>query len=494
MRKIIHRMVFAVGLLAPGGLAAQAGAEVFPPLQPPPTLRALRSTSKIQVDGRLNESIWQMAPAITDFFCIEPRQGGPYRYTCRVQLCFDERNLYIGVFCKDSLGKKGLRVQDLRRDFAAFENDHFSIQLDPQNLKQYCVAFQVTPLGNQRDLQVFNDDFRDSDWNALWNVRTTLGDSGYVAEFAIPFQSLRYAAAAPGDSVRWGLSLSRLVRREYEVTTLPPVPQSFSPFRMTYAASLVGLELPPPAANIRVEPYLLYQYDQSGKGSTAGPAKLGGDLKWALNPHAVIDLTLNTDFAQAEVDRAVNNLTRFNVFFPERRQFFLENSGIWAGTDDVNLVPFFSRRIDLQGDFNAAPAPLDGGLRYTDRTPNRTLAALYVHQRATANRPGVHYGVLRWTRNYRKENNFGLMLTPQWEEATGAAPAAVNATLTLDGLIRPKDEWTIRYLLTSSYDERSGDWGLAGKFFAGRDRPSNYVGWLSYYVDRRYLPGMGFVF
>ncbi|MEM9981782.1 MAG: DUF5916 domain-containing protein, partial [Bacteroidota bacterium] len=310
-------------------LAGQDLSGNFPPPSQAPQIKAERALQTIVVDGKLNEPAWQNAEETSNFFRIEPRQGGTPLYQTRVKVLFDDKNLYIGAFCEDSLGKKGVRVQDLRRDFSRNENDIFQIQLDPQNLKQYCVSFQTTPYGNQLDLQSFNDAYIDSDWNALWSVRTTRSDSGYVVEFAIPFKTIRYERPEAGDVVKWGVTFSRLARRDYEQTVFPPIPQSLSPYRMTYAAELVGLALPEPSANIRIEPYALYQFDQINeeeRTTTDGQWKLGGDVKWAITPRSVLDLTFNTDFAQADVDQAVNNLERFNIFFPERRQFFLENS------------------------------------------------------------------------------------------------------------------------------------------------------------------------
>ena len=499
MKKLL--VLFAVIPLYP--LLAQQG-DNFPPPETPQEIQAVRTTGDIDVDGELNEEAWQNAPVTQDFFRIEPRQGGSYRYPTQVRMLFDDKNLYVGAFCYDSLGKAGRRAQDLRRDFTWGENDVFGIQLDPQNLKQYCVSFQTTPYGNQRDLQNFNDNNIDSDWNALWSVRTHPTDSGYYAEFAIPFKSIRYERAAFGDSAAgdpatWGLTFNRLARREYEQTVFPAIPQSFSPYRMTYAAQLKGLELPKPSANVRVEPYFLYQYDDRQEGdarSTDRDVKVGGDIKWAVNPRSVLDLTFNTDFAQAEVDRAVNNLERFNIFFPERRQFFLENSGIWAGAGNTSVVPFFSRRIGLQGNFNAEPARIDAGARYTMRDEQRAIAGLYIHQAETGNSPAASFGVARYLQNYGKENNVGIMVTHRLDEASEVlgTPQSNNTTLTVDGLIRPKSELTISYLLSGSRDNSNDTLGLAGNLFAGYNTNKFYLGWLTNFVSKDYNPDMGFVF
>ena len=175
-------------------------------------------------------------------------------------------------------------------------------------------------------------------------VRTQRTENGYMVEMAIPFKSLRYNQPENGNTIEWGMTLVRYARRDIEVSTFPAIPQSFTPYRMTYAAKLTGIEVPPPSENIRVEPYALYQYDENKEGAIVteknSDPKVGFDAKWAMNPRTVLDLTVNTDFAQADVDRAVNNLERFNIFFPERRQFFLENSGIWLVGFNSQSGPF----------------------------------------------------------------------------------------------------------------------------------------------------------
>lgn len=281
--------------------------------------------------------------------------------------------------------------------------------------------FNTTPLANQRDLQVFDDSYRDTDWDALWKVRTHITDSSYYAEYAIPFSTLRYNKAK-GDSTIWGISFSRLARRDYEQTTFPAVPQAFTIQRMTYAAKLKGLKLPPPSINIRAQPYSLYQHTISTNAvklkTRHNQLKMGGEVKWAVNPRAVLDLTFNTDFAQADVDRGVNNLSRFNVLFPERRQFFLENSGIWAGADFYGTKPFFSRQIGLDnsGGFNAEPVRIDAGIRYTDRTEKRTIAGLYIHQQEGAAIGTSNFGILRYLKNIGSQNNIGFMFTHRLDD------------------------------------------------------------------------------
>lgn len=462
-------------------------------------MRAVKTPAKITLDGALDEAVWQQASPISggDFFRIEPKQGGDFEFHTNVRVLFDERNLYVGVFCEDSLGRKGVRVQDFRRDFSFGENDIFFFQLDPQNLRRYCVSFQATPLGTQRDVQIFDDSVIDNDWDALWSVKTRMLPNGWSAEFAIPFKSLRYELPKEGEEVTWGFTASRLARRTYEQTVFPPIPQAFSPYRMTYAARLEGLELPKPALNLRLNPYFLYSFEKRIVNGAEIPGtndpKLGGDAKWAVNSHAVLDLTFNTDFAQADVDRAVNNLTRFNVFFPERRQFFLENSGIYPSGGGI--YPYFSRTIGLaNSQFNAAAVPIDAGIRFNDRNENRTLSGLYVHQQGTDQEGGSSFGLARFQKNFGKQNNFGAMLTHRFNEAGDNFDSNHNLTFTADWFMRPTDSWTVSGLLSSSWDEGRGKFGHAGNLFAGLQRNDIYAGWVTKWVSEDYLPGMGFVF
>ncbi|MGC4103734.1 DUF5916 domain-containing protein [Ferruginibacter sp.] len=473
----------------------------FPPPENPPAVFATRAKQAVVIDGRLDELCWQQAPIVKDFFRMEPRQGGRILYETQVRVVFDSKNVYVGAFCKDSSGRKGMRVQDLKRDWDYSGSDNFYVSLDPQNTKRFCVSFMTTPLGNVRDVQVFDDAFRDLDWDALWKVRTSITDSGWYAEMAIPFSSLRYDKPAETDSVTWGITFSRLARKDYEKTVYPAIPQTFTPQRMTYAAQLKGLELPAPSTNIRVQPYLLFQNDRSvssqGIANKSSKFKTGGEMKWAINPQSVLDLTFNTDFAQADVDRVVNNLTRFNVLFPERRQFFLENSGIYAGADVRGLKPFFSRSIGLSNtQYNADPVPLDAGVRFTNRNQKQAIAALYVHQRDTDLQPASNFSVFRYLRNYGKQSNVGAMITHRLDESdkNKGFVQRSNTTITIDGFIRPRDDFNIQYLVTASRDNRDDSIGVAGNFWIEYTPNKLYAFWKTTYIDDKYVPGMGFVF
>lgn len=479
---------------------SQESQVIFPPTKTPPIIISKKAKGSIKIDGVLNELDWKNIKPITNFFRMEPTQGGRYNYSTEVKVLFDDKNLYIGAFCKDSIGKKGIRVQDLRRDFDFGENDVFGVQIDAQNTKQFSVSFQTTPYGNQKDLQVFNGKNKDLDWNTLWNVKTTRTKNGFYAEFAIPFKSLRYDIPKNNKPIEWGITFFRLARRDYELTVFPKIPQAFGPHRMSYAAKLTGIKAPKPSTNLQVTPYILYNYDEEKKGSyltnKTNSTKFGGDIKWAITPNSVVDVTFNTDFAQADVDKAVNNLERFNVFFPERRQFFLENSGIWSGSNNSQIKPFFSRKIGLRGNFNAQSAPIDIGARFTNKNEQRTIAGLYVHQSDTEASAAANFTVFRYLQNYGRENNIGLMLTHRLDERNTSLSLGKNEnfSITVDGLIRPKDEWTISYMLSGTNNSSNKNWGFAGNTSISYSTNKMFWRWKSNFVSKQYNPAMGFVY
>ncbi|OGX82409.1 hypothetical protein BEN47_18555 [Hymenobacter lapidarius] len=486
--------------LLPVGPAAHAQ-EIFAPPATPPVIRAVRATGPITVDGRLDEAAWRAAPVIRNFRQVEPNQGQPARPDTDVRIVFDEHNLYIGAFCADSLGAAGVRAPDMRRDFDFFEHDLFGVGFDPFRTRRNVMSFQTNPYGAQRDLQVFDDNLFDRDWDALWKVRTTRTDSGWVAEMQLPWATLRYPAGSknPTDTVEWGINFVRLARRSNQTSGFPGWPRAYTNARMSYAAVVRGLQPPPAGANIRVAPYLVTQVERNRPGrdeptTRDTKVKVGGDVKWAINPHAVLDLTLNTDFAQADADRQVINLRRFNVFFPERRQFFLENAGLFAPSTPL-FQPFFSRTIGL-GD-NGLPLPLTGGARYTDRTVGRGIGGLYVRQKGddfAGGQAPAHFGVGRYLKNYGKQNNVGLLVTSRTDEARAdTGRVGQSTTVSIDGFIRPSQPWTINYLLSGSLArERTGN-GLAGHMGVSYSTNQYYLATQHSLITERYLPVMGFV-
>lgn len=459
--------------------------------QEQPATRALihanRATHPIRIDGVLDKPDWSTTETISQFRQIKPRQGEPARFDTEVRLLFNGEYLYIGAICHDSSGAVGVRTPDMKRDFDFSTTDVFGVSLDPIGDRRMAVAFQVNPFGAQRDLQVLNDTITDTDWDERWMVRTTIGRTRWTVELAIPWQALRYNATS---ATEWGVNFYRTARRVNEQSAWAPWPREYSPYRMSYAGRVVGLEPPPPSRNLRVQPYVVTKNERGNGGSTLNP-QIGGDAKWAITSNTALDLTINTDFAQPDVDRQVINLSRFSVFFPERRQFFLENASLFRVGWDRTIEPFFSRRIGL--DANAAPAAIDAGIRFTSRSTANNFGGLVIHQRATGAAPASLFSIGRFSRNLGANGHTGVLIANRWGSEGGNSKRLTNTVVATDAFFRPKESLAIGGMVSGSLTEGTSGDGLAAFGFV-QYRP----GWFftrarAGVVTRGYHADTGFV-
>ncbi len=438
----------------------------------------------MSIDGALDESVWRRARPITEFLQKDPDQGAPASYRTEVRVAYDASALYVAAICYQP--RELLRVQNLNRDFDFGENDLFGLAIDGFLDQRNAVVFQTSPFGSQRDLEVIDSNEFNSDWNARWDVRTRIHEDHWVAEMAIPWRNLRY----PDGADRLGIIFARNIRHRNERTSAPAVPRAFTIYRMAYEGELIGLSTPRPEANIQINPYALVDQSDSA-GTSNSDLEGGGELKWAVSQDTVLDVTVNTDFAQAEVDRQVVNLERFSVFFPERRQFFLENANLFNPSVTNWIRPFFSRRIGL--DSAGQPIPLDGGLRLTRRSSAQELGVLAMSQQASGDNPAAVFGVARYSRNVSGQSRFGGMLTWRRDESlvtdAGLLPSNDNYTYTLDGLWRPNQTIGVHAMVSASNDDVAGD-GFGSQLWAYFENNWLYVGLLEYF-NKDYEPGVG---
>ncbi len=459
--------------------------EVFDPPMDRTLFQASRLEGAITVDGDLSEPIWQQARVITNFVQKEPVQQADPTYKTEVRLAYDEDALYISAICFQP--RDLTRVQNLRRDFSFDDNDLFGISIDGFLDQRNAVIFQTTPHGNQRDLEVIDGTEANLNWDARWTVRTVIHDDRWVAEIEIPWRNLRY----PDGADRLGVIFARNVRSLNEESSLPAIPRAFSIERMAYAGELRGFETPPLRPNLQLNPYVLSQRLRETTAADVSDVEVGGELKWAISPSTVLDLTVNTDFAQADVDRRVINLDRFSVFFPERRQFFLESANIFTASVTEWIRPFFSRRIGLDEFGN--PIPLDGGLRLTSRSSERQVGLLAMRQQAFGTNPSADFAVARYSRNVSGQSRIGGMLTyrEDGDSITSGQTIAKNrnATYTVDGLWQPTQSFGIQGMLSASDDDETGD-GLGAQLWGFYQSNKIYISSLNYF-SKDYNPGIG---
>ncbi|MEO1202921.1 MAG: DUF5916 domain-containing protein, partial [Pseudomonadota bacterium] len=457
--------------------------DIFQPPLERSQYRALRTDVPVKIDGRLDDPVWSLAEPVTEFMQKDPYQGEPITYPTEVRLAYDDSALYVSAICyqPDDL----LRAQNLDRDFDYNENDLFGIAIDGFLDERNAVVFQTTPYGNQRDMEVIDSNEFNSDWNARWSVRTRIEEDRWIVEFAIPWRNLRY----PEGTDRLGVIFARNIRHLNEKTSAPAVPRAFTVYRMAYEAEIVGIAAPKPSANVQMNPYTLVQNTSAETSETS--TEIGGEVKWAISPNTVLDVTVNTDFAQAEVDRLVVNLERFSVFFPERRQFFLENANLFNASVTNWIRPFFSRRIGL--DELGQPIPLDGGLRLTRRTSKEEFGLLAMNQQALAASPESTFGVARYSRNLGDQSRLGGMVTWRRDAAIQgldhSRPSNDNYTFTIDGLWRPAQSMAVQAMVSASRDDALGS-GIGSQLWAFYENNWLYVGLLEYY-NKDYEPGVG---
>ena len=441
-------------------------------------LAAYYTPEMIIVDGLINEPIWQTLPASADFTQVEPRQGEHALFRTIVRLAYNDKNLYIAFVCYDTVGRKNYKAVDLKRDFDFWKHDVIGVTIDGFNDNRNAITFYANPYGAQRDYQSFDDLYFDVDWNGLWMVKTNRTDSAWTVEMQIPWKTLRYRYTK--DSVvKFGINFQRVERTVNEKSAWASYPRSVGFNRMEYAGILTGIVPPKPTANVQVNLYSLADASRKESNTVTKQAKLktGGEIKWVINPNLVADVTFNTDFAQADVDRLVNNLSRFSVFFPERRQFFLENAslfsiGLTAGNTATGgsfiMQPFFSRRIGL--DSNSNVAPIDGGIRTVYRSGRQSAGMMVVRQRGVDNVPAKHFFVSRYNYNFGTTSRVGLIVSGVTGPTSAYSNANTNITTGVDGLFRLDEHQFINVLLL-----RAGNTSAKDKMGTGGYIQYNYL-------------------
>ncbi|WP_222984225.1 DUF5916 domain-containing protein [Flagellimonas meishanensis] len=340
------------------------------------------------IDGEvINDPLWQGVPPITDLIQLRPNYGELVSEKTEVRIAYSSSTFYVSVVCYDTDAQK-IVVSDSRRDADLNDEDSFLFIIDTYHDRQNGFLFGTNAQGMEYDAQIDNEgkgNFNANrqqggviggtnlNWDATWKVKSQLGDYGWSAEFAIPFRSLRYA---PGEDRTWGLNLRRNISKNTESAYWTSLPLGFDMKRLSLAGELKGLNLRNPG-NLKFIPYVLGQYvnDKSlDPNETETNFDAGADIKYSITPSLTLDLTYNTDFAQVEVDDQQVNLDRFNLFFPEKRAFFLENAGQFSVGSPGEVDLFFSRRIGIGEDGDLVP--IIGGARLSGKVGQTNVGFL----------------------------------------------------------------------------------------------------------------------
>ena len=399
------------------------------------TIRAVRLTGSWRLDGALDEAIYAEVLSVGDFIQQLPDEGAPATERTEAWVFYDARNVYISARLWDSAPESEWVANEMQRDsFQLVQNDFFSVVLDTFYDRRNAVAFMVNAIGGFADFQVADEGNANMDWNPIWDVRTGRFDGGWSLEMQIPFKSLRFRA---GTSQVWGLQLGRRIRRKTESTFVTPVPITAVPgeMRVSAGSTLVGVEVPGGNRTFEIKPYaigsLATDLNAVPLVSNAEDGDFGVDVKYGVTENLTADFTYNTDFAQVEVDDQQVNLTRFSLFFPEKREFFLEGRGIFdfgraagggggGGFSGGGAVPtiFFSRQIGLN---RGQAVPILGGGRITGKVGAFSVGALNIQtddaEGATA--VATNFTVVRVKRDLLRRSRVGMIFTERSASTVG---------------------------------------------------------------------------
>ncbi len=415
-----------------------------------PTLRTLAAHAAdgpITLDGRLDEPAWRTAPVASDFVQSEPRTGEPASERTDVQVLVDGERLYIGAYLHDR-DPDGIVVNDIRKDFDPDQQDDFEVILDTFHDRRNGYVFITNAAGARADRQVANEG-RDvnTSWDGVWSVASRRVADGWVVEMAIPYRTLRFDFASAES---WGINFSRHIRRRNEVSFWAPVPRSYTLARLSLAGDLTGIAQRVTARDLRVTPYVAARsVRELGGPAFTSKGAAGLDVKYGVSPGLTLDVTVNPDFAQAEADEQQVNLTQFSQFFPEKREFFLENSGIFyvgdaarnnrvstAPTPDEDMLLFFSRRIGIAPSGRSVTIP--AGVRLTGSMAGMTVGALSMQASAMEGTPASQYSALRLRRNLFAGSDIGIIALDR--EALGT-DRNWNRLGGVDANFRLKGDW-----------------------------------------------------
>ncbi len=510
--------------------AVAAGVIDGPPVPVPPevlnrdadgraTLLAHRLTAELDLDGSLREAVYDEIGSASEFVQQFPIEGAPATERTEVWVFYDDDNVYVAARCWDSAPEDQWIADEMQRDsFQLIQNDRIAVAFDTFYDRRNGMAFMVNPIGGFFDFEISDEGNPNTDWNTVWDVRTGRFEGGWSVEMEIPFKSLRFQQ---GRSQLWGIQFERQVRRKNETSHLTPVPIAVGPgiFRLSAAATLAGLEVATQNRRLEVKPYAI---GSSATDLTASPpftnrgaGDAGVDAKWGVTQNLTADFTYNTDFAQVEVDEQQVNLTRFSLFFPEKREFFLEARGIFdfgagpralgtggggnnggrlggpPGTRAGNEAPlvFFSRRIGLQ---EGRTVPIVGGGRLTGKVGRFSIGALNMQTDAApdANALATNFTVMRVSGDILRRSRVGAIFT---RRSVSLDRNGENDVYGADASFSFYDNVTINgyYARTRTYGRVGDDASYQGQFTYDADLFGLQAEHLL--VGRNFNPEVGFL-
>ena len=457
-----------------------------------PEIKAVFITKPPVIDGKLDDEVWKNASVINDLYQREPDQGQPVSEKSEFYFLFDHNNIYVGVHCYDD--PKGITAKELARDVSLGDDDRVQVIFDTYLDGRSGYWFQIGPRGSIGDALVNENgkDFNKS-WDGLWDGKARITNDGWEAELIIPYKTLAFKN---GNST-WGLKLIRYIKRKSEISTWPATSLNGNRFQLSDAGRITGITNITQGIGLDLIPYLTGGFSKKQDEDPKPVANGGLDIFYNITPSLKAALTFNTDFAQTEVDDKQINLTRFSLFFPEKRDFFLDGANYYTfgingdSEDPMNTqnIPFFSRRIGLDAEGN--PVPIIYGGKFTGKVGNWNLGFLHIKDDNKWDNPG--YTVGRISKNFGKQSSIGVIGT------NGDAFSDVNSSLAgIDLRLASSEISGNKNLTYNLYGMKSFTDSLKGadmSFGTEINYPNDFlnfrVGYLQ--IAENYNAGLGFV-
>jgi len=433
------------------------------------TISARRVTDAPRIDGVLDEAAWADAPVADGFVQQEPREGQPATDRTEVRVMYDTGHLYIGLRAFSSVG---VTATEMRRDAdRLFDEDNFQVILDTFHDSRNGYMFVTTPLGAKLEQQIFDEGEGGNrqgtsninrNWDGVWDAAAKIVSDGWTAEIEIPFSTVRFI---PSSAQVWGVNFQRHTRRKNESAVWSPIPKAYTLTRVSMAGELHGLSDISRGLDLRLKPFLVggvrnIQSSASNK-STDFIRDVGLDARYGLTAGLSMDVTVNTDFAQVEVDEQQVNLSRFGLFYPEKRDFFLENTNFFTmGTGTAFSVTqvqtdlFFSRRIGLSD--SGTPIPILGGVRVAGKSGRNNIGVLDIQTDDAFGVDGANFFVGRYSRDVLKRSRVGAIFVNK--DVVGGTTNHFNRTFGVDANIAPSSNLQLQgYAAKTETPGKEGD-------------------------------------
>jgi Domain of unknown function (DUF5916) len=444
---------------------------IFAQHSKPDTIVATYIQEKVSFDGKLTETFWQTSPSIENFTQKELYFGQPASEKTKLVIVYDDLAIYFSVSCFQK--QNSIRAKYLQRDFDYTQDDNFQIALSPFNDKRNGYLFIINPNGARADLLISGNEEANSDWNGVWDARATITEEGWFAEIRIPFNSLQFKKDSAHN---WGINFKRDIKSKNEQVLWQGWTRDCSIYCLVNAGILTGLTNIGYAKRFELKPYVLGGFEKLYGSDTKWPGKLGGDLNVNITPTLKMNLTANTDFAQVEADRIAVNLSRFNLFYPEKREFFLEG------------YPNYQFYLE-----NFRTVNILGGARLFGKVGTNNIGLLNIETGSIDTIPRTNNTVIRYKKDIGSQSYIGAILTSKNNKNTSNQVAGIDGAYSTSHFLKNKNLVIAALLSRSSDKNKTGNGAYAWRFYIDypNDLIDHFIGIGS--IQQNYNPELGFL-